>query len=239
MDVPRGRLWRSLGSLGLQAMNQASAIKEAERLLLHALKAYQDGMANLADVDVNRQRYLTQLESAPWEHFVQKADYSYFVARTLLSQNVHLYGLFCAQQCVETYLKAFLRKSGAAIPQLHRLNDLLIASGKVCHKSRSFFDSPHAEAICRRYDPFYEIARYPVQISRPVDGKYVWMSGMDEQFLDYFVYRMRKILEVQPGSWDILGSQGHEDLHLVKELHPDFYRLFTTNNLNFASDEET
>jgi HEPN domain-containing protein len=220
-------------------MNQASAIAEAERLLMHALKAYQDGMLNIADTEVDRHRYQTQLASVPWERFVQKADYSYFVARTLLSQNVYLYGLFCAQQCVEAYLKAFLKKFGAPIPQHHRLNDLLIEAQKVCHESASFFHSPHAEVICRKYDPFYEVARYPAQISRPVGGKYVWVSGMDEQFLDYFVYRMRKLLEMQPGGWDILGSQGHEDLHLVHELRPDFYRLFTTNNLNFASDEET
>ncbi len=208
-------------------------------MLLHALKAYQEGMVNLSDTEGGWQRYQTQLANVPWEHFVQKADYSYFVARTLLTQNVYLYGLFCAQQCVETYLKAFLKKSGAPIPQHHRLNDLLVESQQVHCEGDSFFHSPYAEAICRKYDPFYEIARYPVQISRPVDGKCIWVSGIDELILDYFVYQMRKILQMHPDSWDILGSQGHQDLWLVKEHRPDFYRLFTTNNLNFADEGET
>lgn len=161
------------------------------------------------------------------------------MARTLRSQKVYLYGLFCAHQCVEIYLKAFLKKIEAPIPQRHRLNDLLVESRKDSHESASFLHSQQAETICRKYDPFYEIARYPAQISRPMDGKYVWVSGMDEQFLDYFVYRMRILLEMPTDGWDILSPKGHQGLQLVSELHPEFYRLFTNNNLNFASDEET
>src|ERR1700704_198417 len=91
-------------------MNQARVIEQAEQTLLRALKAYQNSAINLVDTEADRQRYHAQLLAVPWENFVHKADYSYFVARTLLTQHVYLYGLFCAHQCVESYLKAFLKK---------------------------------------------------------------------------------------------------------------------------------
>ena len=97
----------------------------------------------------------------------------------------------------------------------------------------TFFHSTHAKTVCSRYEPFYEIARYPIQISRPVDGKYVWISGVDETILDYFVHRTREQLTLPENGWDILSEQGHIDLQLVREMHPQFYALFMSGNVNF------
>ena len=214
-------------------MNQAEAIQQVEKMLDFDLSGYNRGGCNLVDAEANKQRYLSQLPTIPWESFVQSADYSYFVARTLLTQFVTLYGWFCAHQCVEGYLKAFLQKVGVHIPQHHVLNKLLLECQKAHTDVGSFFRSTHAATICKMYEPFYEMARYPVQIKRPVDGKYMWMSGKDEKTLDYFVYKMRRILPMPSRGWDILTAEGHNELMLVKVERADFYRLFTDGNLNF------
>jgi hypothetical protein len=53
-------------------------------------------MAVHTRTEVDRVRFKNDLGSHPWPQFVMCADYGYFVARTLLSQGVSLYGLFCA-----------------------------------------------------------------------------------------------------------------------------------------------
>jgi HEPN domain-containing protein len=213
-------------------IHRETAIAEAERLISQALEAHRKGAVNIAATEVDRKAYQERLEKLPWPNFVQSADYSYFAARTMLSAGVHLYGLFCAQQCVENYLKGLIKCRANATPQSHSLRALLEQARRVCD-SDSFLASEYAEAICLKYEPFYEIGRYPAQISRPKNGIYAWLSGVDEQILDYFVYRMRQELPLPGNSWDILSTQGHMDLQLVKEHHPDLYRRFTDGNLNF------
>jgi HEPN domain-containing protein len=209
-----------------------SAITEAERLISHALEAHRNGAVNISSTEVDRKAYQARLAQLPWQNFIQSADYSYFAARTMLSAGVHLYGLFCAHQCVENYLKAHIKCHANETPQSHRLRDLLEQARLACGND-SFLASEYAEAICLKYEPFYEIARYPAQISRPRNGMYAWLSGVDEQILDYFVYQMRRELPLPDNSWDILSPRGHMDLQLVQEHHPDLYRRFTDGNLNF------
>jgi HEPN domain-containing protein len=214
--------------------NLDAALAEAERLISHALDAHRNGAVNIATTEVDRKAYQTRLAQLPWPNFVQSADYSYFAARTMLSAGVHLYGLFCAHQCVENYLKALIKRHSNETPQSHRLQDLLGLARQTCGTG-SFLASEYAEAICLKYEPFYEIARYPAQIARPKNGMYAWFSGIDEQILDYFVHRMRQELPLPDNSWDILSARGHMDLQLVQEHHPDLYRRFTDGNLNFLA----
>jgi HEPN domain-containing protein len=189
---------------------------------------------NLSAIEADRKRSKDELAKSDWQSFVMNADYSYFVARVLLAQDVNLYGLFCAHQCVEVYLKALLRSVDAELPQHHKLVALLNAARLVEKNSTGFVHSIHAETICLRFDPFYEIARYPVQISRPKDGKWLWVSGSDEKFLDYFVHRMRKSLPPDTGARDLLTNGEHFYLDLVREHHPLLFKIFKNNNLNFA-----
>jgi len=213
-------------------MDKQAAIVEAQRLLAHARSATAKGGLNIAPTEKDRARFNQKMATVEWTQFVQRADYHYFVGRILLSQNIHLYGLFCAHQCVENYLKAYRAFCTAKPLTIHELIKLLQESRSVTADTTSFIHSADAETICEKFGPFYEIGRYPVQITRPKDGKYVAMPKVDQLVLDYFVNRMRNLLTLPPGSWDLLSPQGHVDLHMVKELHPDFYAMFSEGNLN-------
>ena len=217
-------------------MSQADAVKKVERLISHALTAFRQGTVNTSKTEVMKNRYQEQPMKTSWHSFVQRADYSYFVAESSSLRGVHLYGLFCTHQCVEGYLKAFLRLSKSSIPQSHNLLNILSKVRECNNDTNGFLHSDYSEAICRRYDPFYEVARYPAQQTRPKDGIYAVASSIDGQFIDYFVYRMREIMPLPQDGWDIL-KQGHMELEIVKELRPSFYSIFTDGNLNFAPNE--
>ena len=175
------------------------------------------------------------LDSSSWKLLVSHADNSYYVARTLLSQGVHFYGLFCAQQCVELYLKALLLHANAKVRLTHSLKDLLADARQLQPNQTAFVQSDLAEIICLRFEPFYELPRYPTRSTSPQSGAWFWFQREDEQTLDYFVHRMRELLVIPPGEWDILSTQGNFFLQLVHQLSPQLDALFVKDNLNFAS----
>ena len=216
-------------------MTREKIIADVEHLLLHDLRAFRDGAINIAATEVDRKGHADRLSRAGWEHFAQKADYSYFVSRILLAQHIYLYGFFCAHQCVECYLKASLKKAGSKIPQHHNLNALLTECRKVFPDSESFLQTDYAQALGLKFDPFYEFPRYPTQTTRPAGGKYMWASGDSERVLDYFVYRMRDLLGFAPKHWDVLGPDGHYDLLLTTRKQPRVNALFRAGNLNFMA----
>jgi HEPN domain-containing protein len=216
-------------------MNQSDMVLDVEKQLAFARGAYQGGAINLSDTElILGEKYTTQLSLIGWDAFVQRGDYHYFVARLLLSKGIDIYGLFCAHQCVETYLKAYLKKSKVDLPKNHKLRDLLKSARTHCLDPDEFLNSEYAETICIKYEPFYELARYPVQNSRPKGGQYIWMSGEDEKILDYFVYRMRQLLPLVGKGWDILTAQGHYHLDITKDMHPSLWEQFQRDNLNFV-----
>jgi HEPN domain-containing protein len=212
--------------------DQASAIIEAERLILHALDAFQAGAQNISAKEVVKKiQFKENLQQTGWHMFVQRADSAYFVARTLFDQHMFHYGLFCAQQCVEIYLKAFVHKVGVAVPDWHGLVELLDLARR--HSpSDNFLHTRFAEAICLRFDPFYESPRYPVQNKRPAGGGWSWASGIDIQFLDYFVFRMRQTFGDSHGLLDIL-SDDHGELHIVALIRPELLQRFKEGNINY------
>lgn len=211
---------------------KASALAEATRIASFQIAAYRKGAANLIESVKDGARYKRNLPKISWMSFVGKADYAYFVARVLLVNHVRTYGMFCGQQCVENYLKAFLKKANNTTPQRHSLIKLLEAARAAADTS-SFLHSEHAEVICMTFEPFYEYARYPAYQSGPREPSYAWISGVDELMLDYFVYQIRLEVQLPADSWDVLTDRGHFDLEMCAELKPDFYRSFTEGNLNF------
>lgn len=215
-------------------MDKQSAISEAQRLLAHARSAKASGALNIAHTEKDRARFIQETTSVDWNRFVQSADYHYFVGRILLSQQVHLYGLLCAHQCAENYLKAYLAFRTVPVDPVHELLTLLQKARDNTPDSGSFLHSDDVETICEKFEPFYEIARYPVQITRPKDGKYVIMPSVELAVLDYFVLQMRRILILPSGGWDLLSEMGHIELQIVKELHPEFYAIFKKGNVNCA-----
>ncbi len=213
-------------------MTKPEMIAEAQRLLAHARSARARGAINLPETEkIDRGSYDQHLVAITWDSFVQRADMHYFVSRVLIRHSVMEYGFFCAHQCVENYLKAFLHSVGESIPKMHSLPELLAHSCRSCSDPGSFLFSDDAKTVCDKYNPFYELARYPVQNIRPKDGQYLAFTG-EEIILDYFVHCMRGILRLPSKSWDLLGADGHRDLEMCREFHPNFYRAFETDNLN-------
>lgn len=217
-----------------ESMDKQSVISEAQRLLAHARSAKASGALNIAPTEKDRARFKQEMASVDWNRFVQSADYHYFVGRVLLSQQVHLYGLLCTHQCVENYLKAYIAFRAVPVDTVHELLKLLQKARNNTPDSGSFIHSEDIETICEKFEPFYEIARYPVQITRPKDCKYIVMPSVELAVLDYFVLQMRRILILPPGSWDLLSEEGHIELQMVKELRPEFYAIFKEGNINCA-----
>lgn len=215
-------------------MTKEQKIEEARRYISHARRAADEGALNIAELESSRARFNAEMASVGWQAFVRSGQYHYFVARVLLSQQVHLYGLFCAHQCVENYLKAYhVSLQRGAPPTIHELNKLLSSIRGDHSGLPAFVASSELETICRKFDPFYEIGRYPVQVSRPKGGRYVAMPSLDMSVLDYFVHQMSELLPLGPKEWNILGLLGHMDLEVVRDIRPEFYALFTDGNLNF------
>jgi HEPN domain-containing protein len=216
-------------------MDKAKRIAEAQRLLAHARVATTKGALNIAEVDNSRTRFKLEMATINWKAFVSSAQYHYFVGRILLSKGVHLYGLFCGHQCIENYLKAYLVSLGkGAPPTIHQLVGLLREARSASSTPPPFVVSGDIETICQKFEPFYELGRYPAQVTRPKDGKYLAIPSVDLHVLDYFVHEMRALLPLDPKDWDIFGTLGHIDLEHVRELHPDFYSIFASGNINFA-----
>lgn len=213
-------------------MDKQSLISKAKRLLAQARIARAEGGMNIAPIEKDRARFKQEITSVDWKRFVQSADYHYFVGRILLSQQIYLYGLLCAHQCVENYLKAYLTFCAAPVEPIHELLKLLQKARISTTDAGSFLHSEDAETICEKFEPFYEIGRYPVQITRPKDGKYIFMSDVEIAVLDYFILEMRRILVLPPGSWDVFGELGHFDLDIVRDIRPDFYSIFEEGNAN-------
>jgi HEPN domain-containing protein len=213
-------------------MTKPEMIAEAQRLLAHMRSPQARGAINLPETEnIDRASYGQHLSAIKWKSFAQRADMHYFVSRVLIRNSVMEYGCFSAHQCVENYLKAFLHFVGASIPKIHSLPELLVHGCRSCSDPASFLFSDDAKTVCDKYNPFYELARYPVQNIRPKDGQYLAFTG-EEIILDYFVHCMRGILRLPSKSWDLLGADGHRDLEMCREFHPKFYRAFETDNLN-------
>lgn len=173
-----------------------------------------------------------KIRDSDYWSWIQSADYHYFISRALFLNNVREYSLFAGHQCVENYLKAYIRYRGHTPKMKHDLISLLEDCRCVAAAGDLFIFSDQALVVSERYNPFYELARYPIHSIRP-DGGYSIVFPLDLVVLDYFVYRMREIMPSSGKSWDIFVD-GHHDLFLCQKQHPDFYSLLLKGNLNFG-----
>jgi HEPN domain-containing protein len=177
--------------------------------------------------------YKSRVAQIDYWRFIQHADQHYFVARILFMHHVMEYSFFCAQQCVENYLKAYLKYHNAIPSDSHDLKTLLDHCRRLSHTLEPFIASTHIEIIVQLFNPFNELARYPIQKRRPKDGQYALTHPTDIFNLDYFVYRMREILSIPTQTWDILRD-GLQDLQMCQEECPEFYSVFRIDNINFT-----
>jgi HEPN domain-containing protein len=208
-----------------------------EEYIEHLKSSKDIGAANLPGLDeLSHAEYVEAVQSIEYWRYVQAADYHYFVSRVLFLLHVTEYSFFAGHQCVENYLKAYLKSRGALPDNIHRLGKLLDTVRSLAPVADGFLHEDRASIVVERFEPFYELARYPVRRSRPKGG-YAFLIPDDIYVLDYFVLRMRSLLSIPSNTWDILRD-GHYNLELCKEQSPHFYRLFAINNVNFSSAQE-
>ena len=191
-----------------------------------------ENVSNIAKLNKRKnEEYREILEKIDYWHFIQSADYHYFISRILYLHHIGEYSQFCGYQCIDNYLKAFLKYKNQVPPSSHDLQKLLELCRSEEHTADSFINNDYISIIIEKYIPFYELARYPVQKKLPKDG-YSFLFPDDIYILDYFVMKMRETLTIPSNTWDIL-VKGHYRLFLCQEKFPDFYKSFLMNNINF------
>lgn len=184
---------------------------------------------------VAKSDYNTRVSSIDYSHYIQHADLHYFIARQLFMHHIGSYAFFCAHQAVENYLKAYLKHQNDIPQNTHKLRVLLNRCRNLTADPSSFLHSDIAQTIIEHFEPFYELARYPVQNVRPQNGQFVMFFPDGIKILDLFVYRMREIVSPSPRGWDLM-TKGHIELQLCEETHPNFYDVFKNDNINFINE---
>ena len=207
--------------------------KSVEEYIRQLERAGAAGAANLPVFEDAGQSYAARIASSDWVPFVHQADYHYFVARILFLQHILEYSLFASHQCIENYLKGFLRLRDQPPTGHHRLSHLVGEARRVSLTADSFVRSNYLDTIASKFDPFYEMPRYPVQRTKPKDGYAVFYPA-DVFVLDYFVLRMREILHLPKPGWDILTDQGSFFLQQCQMNAKEIYDLFFLWNISFS-----
>lgn len=208
-------------------------IESIEEYLEFLKKAAKEGIGNVPKLDKRtKNEYRDALNKIEYWQFVQSADYHYFISRILFLHHILEYSQFSGYQCIENYLKAYLKHKGNIPPAIHDLRELHRRCLDVNQSAiDDFIHNDNITIIISKYEPFYELARYPVQRQLPKAG-YAFIIPNDIYILDYFVMKMREILVIPKNTWDIL-MDGHHDLFRCKSLFPDFYNSFIEDNINF------
>lgn len=190
-----------------------------------------DKLSNIRKKENIKSEYKTKKEELAFNHYVRSGDIHYFVSRTLFLLGVCEYSFFTAQQCIELYLKAYIKYKGITPPDGHALPDLVNECRKIPGND-DFIRSDRLMTIAERFNPFYEYPRYPVQKSRPLNGTYAFIYPDDIQPLDYFVYKMREIISYPENSYDILKEGKLQSLDA--EYSKNIEAQFRAGNINFA-----
>lgn len=225
-------------------MTQEDIIKSAENVeeyILQQMKFKQKHDKNMKTLRKDKQctygwfidneknnNYGIDFEKTDYNFFISSADCHYFVGRALMLNEIYLYSLFCAQQCVENYLKAYLKFLKVEYNKKnydeHNLKVLLNNCKKYNIKD-DFVKSVYIEVICDMFNPYYEKGRYPVYKNGPPKNKGYCIAAGGETclILDYFVYKMREIL--MPNKKGVFEN-GCLDLVFCENDHPKFYEKY-------------
>ena len=210
-----------------------TTISTVEEYIEHLIKAAEIGAGNVPLLEeLDKKEYKAAVEKIDYWRYIQSADYHYFVSRLLFLHHIIEYSNFCGHQCIENYLKAYLKYMKIVPPNWHSLKKLAERARDVSAEADDFISSDRLSVIIAKYEPFYELARYPVQKKRPKSG-YAFIYPYDIYILDYFVLKMRQMLSIPDNTWDIL-KDGHYKLEQSKRNTPDFYKLIFANNINFG-----
>ena len=212
--------------------------EEIERLLAHRRRVKEEhpDAPNLPTVERSpTAAFYQEVAAATHLCYVRSGEKNYAVARLLSELQVFDYAMFCGQQSVENYLKAYIKSLGKQPSATHSLAGLL-SECRDGMGADSFLASDAAETIAQVFDPFNEIARYPVHRTGPKGRAWTLFYPDDMYILDYFVFRMRELLPV-PENQSTLFRSRHGVLGGLRKEHPEVFALIWRKNINQQAPE--
>jgi hypothetical protein len=213
-------------------MNTNEPTVETIEKYIHFLKeCIGKNAGNMPDFQpIIKTSYKSKMNKIGFEEFVRYADHHYFVSRTLFMNFIFGYSFFSAYQCIENYLKAFLKSKGHIPPKIHPLTQLLSVSKNIASLNDEFINSDEISTIIYKFEPFYEFPRYP--ISNNEFTPHAFLHPDDIYLLDYFVLKFRELLFSSDNILDIENSLSTFIL-ICRKNSPEFYKTFLFHNINF------
>lgn len=209
----------------------SNAPDEVEKYL-EWLDSHKNGKPNLINhttkITRTKEEYKAAVEATTTDDYLMFAELHYALARITISLDVWVYGLYCAQQMAEIYLKAFIKLRGEVPKDTHSLQELLIQCRNADPKE-PFINSQHIDVIVRMLDPFNEVGRYPAFRKGPQGGASL-NKLQDVHALDYFVFKMRNIIPTSE-LHSSLFKGNHFWMHDL--MQTDVYKYVTNGNINF------
>ena len=189
------------------------------------------GVTNIQPtVILDNHTYKEKLINIDYEYYVKSAHDHYFVSRTLFMNYFFDYSLFSAYQCIENYLKAFIKNKNQVPSLTHDLIMLKEKCSDLVTINDAFIDSVELSTIIYKYNSFYTMPRYPVSREKWLPNAHLHPD--DIYVLDYFVMKFRQMLPLPENMSDIL-KENDCSLFLCKENSPSFYNTFLQGNINF------
>lgn len=212
-------------------MNKKEKIKNIEDHLNNLKDCIGKDFVNLPDYKDKNDDYLNQKQKIEYADYMRIGDCDYLSSRILFKMGIYEHSFFWAQQCIENYLKGFLKFKKKNVKDTHDLFFLL----KECRKfdtKNDFIKSEIIEVIVRKFIIFNETGRYcVVKKFKSQKGQYCIFIPGDIEILDYFVFKMKEIMPFPEKMADLFKFQG-QYYNLKKETKD----LFKSGNINFEQD---
>lgn len=137
-----------------------------------------------------------------------QAEYDYLLGRqAILSSAMPGPAFFHYQQCIEKFFKAYQAFLGRRVVKSHSLTYWL----NELKGQGSFFDDPDLAVACEVLSPFAETGRYPNDRLQ----QHGWEVPSVLNFLDEFVYEMRKLFQPRAQGENIADGIQTLQLHAV------------------------
>jgi len=136
-------------------MGKDNSPEQIEKLLLinKAFKEKTPYANNLPTIErLSKAKFEEALAAQDYSGYAHAAHHHYAVARLLFILH-WVYALFCSQQAIENYLKAYLKVRDKQPPRSHSLQELL----RLCKNTDNpadFISSEYIDVIVQRFDPF-------------------------------------------------------------------------------------
>ena len=209
-------------------MTKEEKIKNIEDSLFSLKDGIDQGYANIPNYENENYDYQDQKQNLNHGSYMAAGNYNYLASRILFKMSVYEYSFFCAQQCIENYLKGFLKVKGENIKDTHDIFYLLQKCRKFNSKN-DFINSEAIEVIVRKFIIFNELPRYPVvKKFKSKTGGYIICETNDINILDYFILKMRTIMVFPEERADLLKFEG-----VYSMLGEETRKIFKEGNVNF------